>query len=93
MRHEVARVEQAAFWLHVAVALMLLIFMLCGRFPDLTGWLHAGEQILSVDFSATSMMSEVLQQTADTPSTPASAGSARASSASYWPTACYEEGS
>ena len=69
MRHEYAGFELAAFWLHVIIAVVLLMFLIRGKSPELKSWLEAGEESLTVEFSTTSILSEVTPQSSVTAST------------------------
>ncbi|MEP9321635.1 hypothetical protein PPMP20_00580 [Paraburkholderia phymatum] len=59
MRHDFADLEQAAFWVHVVVAVILLLFMAREKNPAWNGWLALGEQSILVDFSPASLMPEL----------------------------------
>jgi hypothetical protein len=59
MRHDFAGFEQAAFWLHVVIAVMLLVFLVRDWDPELMEWLrHAGQSITfdSSDFYTASSL-------------------------------------
>jgi hypothetical protein len=64
MRHEYTGFEQIAFWLHVAIALFLLVSLLTGNNLHLNQWLKVCGQALTVEFPAASLLCEVTRQPA-----------------------------
>ncbi|CAH2935262.1 MAG: hypothetical protein CPSOU_6644 [uncultured Paraburkholderia sp.] len=67
MEHEYANPEKSVFWLHVAVALLLLLSLQRGKNLDLNEWLQAQRQALTVEFSAAVLLPEVVQQSGGAP--------------------------
>ncbi len=58
MRHDFVRLEQAAFWLHVVVAVVLLGYLIHGKHPADDGWITLGQQMSTIEFSSDSLLPE-----------------------------------
>jgi hypothetical protein len=60
MRHDFSDLEQAAFWLHVVIAVILLAVMAREKNPAWSGWLALGEQSMVVEFSPNLLVPELM---------------------------------
>jgi hypothetical protein len=58
MRHDFARFEQAAFWVHVVIACVLLGYLICRKNPAIGEWIALGQQPLKIEFFSDALLPE-----------------------------------
>ncbi|SIT44109.1 hypothetical protein BN2476_380030 [Paraburkholderia piptadeniae] len=75
MKHDFEGFEQAAFWLHIIVACVLLMFLIGSKEPTTGDWFGVGWETLAIEFPPDSLLPESTPGPSGQPGTQAPATS------------------